>query len=353
MIRYQVRSRELIDLVNDVRDGRLIISPYFQRNLVWRDTHKRDFIETILLGLPFPQIFIARGTIDVDTMKATSCVVDGQQRMNAIMEFVGDELIVDNRRFNDLAPADKEEILKYQVAVIDLDMTDDDPNLQEVFKRLNRTFYALSTIEKFSTEYASSEFMLVAKLLSQELIKEDLEDETNLGSDPNITEDFRDWASSQKIGAYPELLLSGVVFTPHETARMVHLMFTLNLMATFLKGYYARNGTAKELLDEQADECPQKDEIVIRFEQVAKFLKSMRLQKASMWNNKANLFTLFTELGRNFEQVTEIGADEVKKRLNDFEKDVPSDYALAAREAVNNRKERLERSKYLKGALGI
>ena len=57
MTKYQVRSRELIDLVNEIRSKRLIMSPYFQRNLVWRLVHKVDFIKTILLGYPFPQIF--------------------------------------------------------------------------------------------------------------------------------------------------------------------------------------------------------------------------------------------------------------------------------------------------------
>ena len=97
MIKYQVRSKDLIDMVNDVRTGRLILSPYFQRNLVWRDIHKRDFIETILKGYPFPQIFIARGEINVDLMTSQSCVVDGQQRMNAIMEFIQDEYLVNGK----------------------------------------------------------------------------------------------------------------------------------------------------------------------------------------------------------------------------------------------------------------
>lgn len=57
MIEYRVRSISLLNLVNDIRQGRLIPDAYFQRNLVWREVHKRDFIETILKGYPFPQIF--------------------------------------------------------------------------------------------------------------------------------------------------------------------------------------------------------------------------------------------------------------------------------------------------------
>lgn len=91
-LRYQVRSREIVDLFNAMRSGRLTLSPYFQRNLVWRDAHKRDFIDTILKGYPFPQIFLARGPIDLDTMEASQCVVDGQQRLNTIREYIEGKL---------------------------------------------------------------------------------------------------------------------------------------------------------------------------------------------------------------------------------------------------------------------
>ena len=98
------------------------MSPYFQRNLVWRDLHKVDFIKTILLGYPFPQIFIAKGTIDLENMSTTSCIVDGQQRMSAIVEFIKDKYRVDNKLFSELEPKQKEEFLKYQVPIIDLDI---------------------------------------------------------------------------------------------------------------------------------------------------------------------------------------------------------------------------------------
>ena len=68
MIDYRVRSVSLLNLVNDIRNGRLIPDAYFQRNLVWRDVHKIDFIKTIRMGLPFPQIFISKGKVDVDAV---------------------------------------------------------------------------------------------------------------------------------------------------------------------------------------------------------------------------------------------------------------------------------------------
>ena len=67
------------------------------QSMVSRLAHKVDFINTILLGYPFPEIFITRGNIDVTTMQTTSALVDGQQRMSTIKEFLDDKVAVDDK----------------------------------------------------------------------------------------------------------------------------------------------------------------------------------------------------------------------------------------------------------------
>src|SRR4051812_36318286 len=101
MIKYNVRSRQLIDIIGDVKREKIVISPYFQRNLVWRLIHKQDFIKTILLGFPFPQIFLAKGGLNVEELTSISLIVDGQQRMSSILEFVDGEFAVDGEYYND------------------------------------------------------------------------------------------------------------------------------------------------------------------------------------------------------------------------------------------------------------
>jgi Protein of unknown function DUF262 len=357
MIRYTIRSREIIDLYNDIKRGRLILSPFFQRNLVWRDVHKRDFIETILKGFPFPQIFVARGNIDVETMVSTSCIVDGQQRMSSIMQFIDGELDVDGRKFENLAVPEREEFVKYQVPVIDLDLRDNDPQLIEIFKRLNRTFYSLSTIERFATEYASSEFMLVAKILCDELLPSqslELEDALNINRndlDPNISPEFLAWAQAQKVSEYESFVLGGKIFTPYETSRMVHLMYTLNLMATHLYGFYNRNDKARDYLEEYAQQFAAKDEIVLTFDRTAHLIGQMKLAKGSIWQNKANAFTLFVMIAKELPLFQEASARGIKSCLEKFEQNLPPGYSLAAREAVNNRAQRQQRNDLLRAAV--
>jgi len=302
MIRYAVRTRQIIDLINEIRRGTLNLTPYFQRNLVWRSIHKAEFIETIREGLPFPQIFIAKGSIDVDSMVSTSSVVDGQQRMSAIMEYVEGGFSVKGKRFDDLSTEDKTEILKYEVAVIDIDLKDDEPQIVDIFKRLNRTFYALSLIERYSTEFASSEFMLVAKFMSKELELPDQvanDDAEPSIPDLNIPQEFLSWARGMRVKAFPDMLLDGRVFSPYETARMVHLMFTLNLITTFVYGFYNRNEKAKELMETFAQGFPEKDNVVSSLEEAADIFSKIRLSKGSVWLRKANCFSVMIALAKN------------------------------------------------------
>lgn len=77
---YPMSIGELISLY---RDNELDIHPEFQRFFRWTLLQKTKLIESILLGLPLPPIFVSQrddGVWDV---------VDGLQRLSTIFEFVG------------------------------------------------------------------------------------------------------------------------------------------------------------------------------------------------------------------------------------------------------------------------
>jgi len=353
MISYHVRSRYLIDVINDVKAQKLILSPYFQRNLVWREGHKVDFIKTILLGFPFPEIFVARGTIDVEKMTSTSCVVDGQQRMNSIQEYIDGNFPVDGIRFGELTPKEKENFLKYEIAIIDLDLAVDDAKIIEIFKRLNRTFYALSNIEKTATEFASAEFMLVAKLLAGELEDESSNGRMNVdpelhSSDPNVTKGFVEWANSQKIKSFVDFILQSPIFSKYEISRKVHLMFTLNLMSTALAGYYNRNDKVKEYLDEYSQDFENKGEICARMNSAAAFFMKLKAKPAGFWSTKSTSFSIILVIDELRDRLATMDLQALHRRLEAFAVSPPPEYSLAAKEGVNNKKERLTRYEALR-----
>lgn len=71
------------ELVNIYRDGELDIHPEFQRTFRWSSSQRSKLIESILMGIPIPSIFVSQrkdGVWDV---------VDGVQRISTILEFLG------------------------------------------------------------------------------------------------------------------------------------------------------------------------------------------------------------------------------------------------------------------------
>lgn len=84
-IRYSISSYgadyTVDGLVKRVREGSVYI-PEFQRGFVWSIKDASRFIESLLLGLPIPGIFLAKET---DTGKLL--VVDGQQRLLSLRHF--------------------------------------------------------------------------------------------------------------------------------------------------------------------------------------------------------------------------------------------------------------------------
>ena len=72
------------EIVNLYKDGELIIDPVFQRLFRWGDDRKTRFIESLILGIPVPPIFVSMDDGGVWEL------VDGLQRISTILQFTGD-----------------------------------------------------------------------------------------------------------------------------------------------------------------------------------------------------------------------------------------------------------------------
>jgi hypothetical protein len=83
----QERSDFLLPQIIDfVRSKRWVnIRPEYQRRLVWDARKQSKFIESILLNIPIPQIFLFES--DLSRYE----VMDGQQRLNSIIGFYNNE----------------------------------------------------------------------------------------------------------------------------------------------------------------------------------------------------------------------------------------------------------------------
>lgn len=77
---YQMSIGELINLYHD---GEIDIHPEFQRMYRWNKTQRVKLIESILLGIPLPSIFVGARKDSIWD------VIDGVQRLSTIYQFVG------------------------------------------------------------------------------------------------------------------------------------------------------------------------------------------------------------------------------------------------------------------------
>lgn len=71
------------ELINVYRDGELIVNPEFQRLFRWTQYQKSHFIESLLIGIPIPSIFVFEQTSGAWEL------IDGLQRVSTILEFTG------------------------------------------------------------------------------------------------------------------------------------------------------------------------------------------------------------------------------------------------------------------------
>lgn len=140
------------------RDGKLTLNPDFQRGSVWTSNARSYLLDTLLNQLPIPKVYL-RTTIDVLTRRSVREVVDGQQRLRAIIDFGNDQLVLGKRagnfaghKYSTLSSEQQQVFLAYPIAVDQLLNANDDDVL-EVFARLNSYTVTLSAGEKRHAGY--------------------------------------------------------------------------------------------------------------------------------------------------------------------------------------------------------
>ena len=134
-------------LVKRLRSEAFYIPP-FQRAYVWERRQASRFIESLLLGLPVPGVFVAR-----ESESSKHLIIDGQQRLKTLQFFFDNKFGGVDRKFrltnvaskwngltiDSLDPDDKlrleDSVLR--VVMFKQDHLDDNRSIYSVFERLN------------------------------------------------------------------------------------------------------------------------------------------------------------------------------------------------------------------------
>lgn len=156
---FETRQYSINDFRAWYERKELRLSPKFQRRRVWSKKAKSYLIDTILRGLPIPPVFV-REKIDIDTSRTIREVIDGQQRLRAILDFLNDGFKVSkihneefgDKYFSELPDDIKEKFLKY-LLVTNVVLSPEDKVVLGIFARLNSYTIVLNNTERWNAKY--------------------------------------------------------------------------------------------------------------------------------------------------------------------------------------------------------
>jgi hypothetical protein len=134
--------------------------PDYQRDLVWTEARQSKFIESLLLGLPIPYIFVADlrpEQEDEEEDLGRLEIVDGTQRIRTLDKFLNNELKLcelekltklNNFRFGDLPLARQRRFNRATIRMIVLTEKADEETRRDTFERINTGSVELNDMEK-------------------------------------------------------------------------------------------------------------------------------------------------------------------------------------------------------------
>lgn len=336
------------------REGNLKIKPPFQRKPVWVGRQKCYLIESILRGLPVPEIYIQQTTSPEG--QTTYAVVDGQQRIRTVLQFVGseedpDEAIYNkfaldkleatsdwaNISFAELTVDQKRTFYGYKFVVRYLN-TDNDDEVRDMFRRLNKFLTPLKPQELRNATYSGPFVTLVLQLADNEY-----------------------WAENR-------------IVTPAAIRRMNDVEYVSELMIGVLHG--PQGGSAAivdsyyQQYEDYDDVFPDQKRMQRMFDYTLHIIQSVFPDiKDTRWGNKSDFYTLFvaiasilrsfgpakmTHKGPRIRAVLDLLASEVDKRLGDEDAAVSQDaidYVRAVEKGANDKARRAERHRIVTGLI--
>ena len=95
MINLSPEIKSIQSLYRDFTEDKLIVNRRYQRKLVWTLNEKQKLIESILNSFPIPNILLAKNN-ETSNLE----IIDGMQRLHAIMSFIEQGFTYDGKYFN-------------------------------------------------------------------------------------------------------------------------------------------------------------------------------------------------------------------------------------------------------------
>lgn len=262
-IKASVTNPTIADIYEKIDTNRLILAPDFQRKFVWTQDHQEQFLDTILNGYPFPELYVCQGETDVRKLRTTQKVIDGQQRLTTIKNYIENNFTKDLKLvkpFDSLNEEERDNFLSYQIVLRDIGKVEDGL-VKEIFRRINLTKFKLEDIEIHNAIY-DGHFIRTAKELAEQI------DLTQFG-----------------------------VYYESEMSRMADVNLFLLVMSTVERGgYFPRDNELEKCVAEFNEDYPNAYKMKSLILNVMSEIKGFNLEADSIWFRKSCFFTMIVEL---------------------------------------------------------
>jgi hypothetical protein len=298
----------------------LSLTPKFQRRPVWKPAARSFLIDTLLRGMPVPPVYIRQIQSDRKDRWIRE-VVDGQQRVRTVLEFVEDRFRLSRtlkapwagKLFSQLSQAEQDTLNTYGFSA-EVFKGISDQDVLEMFSRLNAYAVALN-----KQELRNGKFFGVFKQACYDIAYEHLE--------------F--WRREN-------------VFTENNIARMLEVEFVSEVFIAFVAGMQDKKNSIDDFYSAYDDEFKQREQIERRFREVVDDLTDATGGQLgeTEFRRSPMLYSLMCAIYHYRYGLPKIAIQSPRKQLN-------RDAKVSLREAVLTLSERVAEARGSKQSKGL
>lgn len=133
------RATTLMGTIYDYMRNDIDMEPEYQRDYVWSQKDKESLISSIFNNIEIGRFVFKKNPFDpTKTIKRLE-IVDGKQRLNAIVEFFTGQFKWNGKYYHELSHRDRYKFMDTKVMICDLDRDMTRKDIMEVFVRINTT----------------------------------------------------------------------------------------------------------------------------------------------------------------------------------------------------------------------
>lgn len=200
----------ILEIYQKIKEKNLILTPDYQRSVVWKDDKKTAFIESLYMEIMIPPIYVVEMPGE-DLLSANKYeVVDGKQRLTAIIEFVSGKLelskksleyyadIFGGKRFDDIKEAYTEKTTQMLSSILDIYViTSNSPEFTkyDIFARLNKGAEPLRVNEIRRAIYHSNVTSAISAYIEKHIGKD---------ADPELSKEYKKYFSQNDIRRFED-----------------------------------------------------------------------------------------------------------------------------------------------------